>query len=542
MRTAIPVATLIGWIGWIAPYAHAQIGQSVIDTVHNLSVSGPGSIRATSEQEICVFCHTPHDSAPVSALWNRNELTSAYTIYSSSSLDALPDQPTGSSKLCLSCHDGTIALGDVLSRSSDIPITGGISTLPAGSSNLGTDLSDDHPISFPYDTRLTSSDPHLRPAGQLPDHVPLDGNREMQCITCHDPHDNSFGDFLVMNNDNAALCKTCHLPGGATITGHENCNSCHQVHTSPSGPLLLSQANVRGTCLECHDGSQLAGGAQNIAPDLNKISVHDTDSPADLIDNVTEHVGCSDCHQPHTIGSGEASAPTIPPNFGEIDGVNLSGTTVERASFEYEVCFKCHSDDRTVLPWSSRLITQSNTRLEFEPNAVSFHPVTAIGKNTDVPSLVSGWDETSRMYCTDCHNSDTGAHAGGGGPDGPHGSNIRSLLIDNYNTNHTVTESPEAYALCYRCHSRTNILDDRTFAGHREHIVDANTSCSACHDPHGISSVQGNSMNNSHLINFDTNIVTDHNGKLEFVDLGFRRSECTLTCHGVVHDRESYED
>src|SRR5580765_7275904 len=106
--------------------ASAQAQQSsIINSPHNLSASGPGAIRASNEQEICIFCHTPHNSAPVQPLWNRNMPVSAYTVYTSNSLDAVPGQPTGSSKLCLSCHDGTIALGSVLSRQQGIAMVGG---------------------------------------------------------------------------------------------------------------------------------------------------------------------------------------------------------------------------------------------------------------------------------------------------------------------------------------------------------------------------------------------------------------------------------
>ena len=143
----------------IALAATAQAQQSsIINSPHNLSASGPGAIRASNEQEICIFCHTPHNSAPVQPLWNRNMPVTAYTPYTSNSLDAVPGQPTGSSKLCLSCHDGTIALGSVLSRQQGIAMVGGITTLPPGKSNLGTDLSDDHPISFRYDSTLASRD------------------------------------------------------------------------------------------------------------------------------------------------------------------------------------------------------------------------------------------------------------------------------------------------------------------------------------------------------------------------------------------------
>ena len=40
--------------------AFGQRAKNIIQTMHNLSVSGPGGIKAVSEQEICVFCHTPH--------------------------------------------------------------------------------------------------------------------------------------------------------------------------------------------------------------------------------------------------------------------------------------------------------------------------------------------------------------------------------------------------------------------------------------------------------------------------------------------------
>ena len=81
---------------------------------------------------------------------NRSVPAGAYVIYRSSSLRANVGQPTWTSKLCLSCHDGTIALGSVLSRPSPITFAGGGDRIPPGSTNLGTDLSDDHPISFVY--------------------------------------------------------------------------------------------------------------------------------------------------------------------------------------------------------------------------------------------------------------------------------------------------------------------------------------------------------------------------------------------------------
>src|SRR5689334_8057584 len=174
-----------------AASAIGALGQqtSVVNSPHNLSTSGPGRIRATGEQQICIFCHTPHRASAIQPLWNRNMPVNAYRVYSSNTLSAVPGQPTGSSKLCLSCHDGTIALGSVLSRDQTIGMAGGITTLPPGKTNLGTDLSDDHPISFRYDSSLVSKNPKLIDPSAIPKNLRLDGQANLQCSTCHDAHD-----------------------------------------------------------------------------------------------------------------------------------------------------------------------------------------------------------------------------------------------------------------------------------------------------------------------------------------------------------------
>lgn len=540
MKTShLLVVTALG--GIVVALAFGQ-SQSIVDTPHNLSVGGSGGIRASSEEQVCIFCHTPHDSSPIQPLWNRFLPVAAYSVYSSNSLDANPGQPTGSSKLCLSCHDGTIAVGSVISRDQIIQMAGGITTIPPGASNLGTDLADDHPISFAYDSALLAKDPHLADPASLPAEIRLDANRELQCTSCHDAHDNAFGHFLVVDNSNSALCRSCHLISDTTIIEHEDCQSCHQTHSAPSGPYLLQGDRITNTCLNCHDGSHMQ--APNIGADLMKISVHDTDSPVDPTDPIPGHVTCADCHDPHTMMTGSASAPAIHPNFGLVDGINASGASVTQASAQYEVCFKCHADETAFTSsYIPRMITQTNTRLEFALSAVSSHPVVGLGRNPDVPSLKPGWTESSVMYCSDCHGSDTSDLAGGSGPNGVHGSNETPLLIARYETADHTPESASAYELCYKCHWRDGndgILSDRSFE-HDGHL-DEDISCSACHDPHGISSSQGTITNNSHLINFDTSIVfpDPNTGLLKYESTGRFSGLCYLTCHGEVHSPEEY--
>src|SRR5208282_3429080 len=85
--------------------AAAGAASRIIDTRHNLSVSGPGAIKALSETRICVFCHIPHNAAPQTPLWNKTIQPVTYILYESTTLTAHLKQPYGPTRLCLSCHD-----------------------------------------------------------------------------------------------------------------------------------------------------------------------------------------------------------------------------------------------------------------------------------------------------------------------------------------------------------------------------------------------------------------------------------------------------
>jgi predicted CXXCH cytochrome family protein len=550
-----------------ATAAMAQTTQRVKNTVHNLSASGPGAVRAQTETEVCVFCHTPHGSSGVEPLWNRRTDGGPYQIYRSSSLKAKLGQPTGASKLCLSCHDGTIALGEVLSRDAPIRMAGE-DRIPAGPSRLGTDLSDDHPVSFAYAASITQGVSELYPPAAIPPPIALDQNGELQCTSCHEPHDNSFGDFLVRANDAGALCLSCHRPefwrnsahaassrplpaedaaalGAEPSTPAQNaCNSCHRTHGAAGRPWLLDLENISATCIVCHDGS---AAASDIGRELRKTSRHGMSlEGAAAVESGPfvegPRVSCADCHDPHAAGSSEGSSGGAPASLAGMPGITLAGAPTRNVQHEHELCFRCHGDSPATTDSSvSRRIVQPNVRLQFQPTNPSFHPVGNPGVNGNVPSLIPSLTTASTIGCGDCHASDGNRKLGGAAPAGPHGSIHEPLLALRYELQDFAVESPDAYALCYRCHQRDSILRDDSFKGHRRHIVDARTPCSVCHDPHGISSAQGSSANNSRLINFDRAVVFPNGlGKLEYVNLGVFRGECSLSCHGKDHNRESY--
>ena len=258
------------------------------------------------------------------------------------------------------------------------------------------------------------------------------------------------------------------------------------------------------------------------------------------------HVECVDCHNPHAAHHNPIG--TVQGSFGQtvkgptlhVSGVTITGRETDNAAFVHEICFKCHGDG-IVRPRlvTSRQISQTNTRLEFQPSNPSFHPVGGSRRNRDVVSLIRPLRVGSVITCTDCHNSDNARFAGGTGSNGPHGSIFEPLLVRNYEVDDFTAESAAAYALCYGCHRRESILGDDSFTLHRLHVVDLRTPCSVCHDAHGVYRGQGNDVNHSSLINFDLSVVmpaeTQAGRRVEYIDTGTLAGNCTLTCHGRVH-------
>jgi len=559
------------WIA-VALLLAGSANADIATTRHNLSVSGPGPIQSTTEQEICVYCHTPHRARTTTGLlWNREDSTAVYAQYQSSSLKAIVGQPTGASKLCLSCHDGTVALGALVSRQTEIPFAGGIRFLPEGDTRLGTDLSDDHPVSFVYDESLAIDNGELASPSTLTSTVRLDQSGQLQCTACHDPHEDSFGKFLVRPNNFSGLCVTCHTRRDWPVSAHatsgatwsqtgpdpwpdteyttvaENaCRNCHAPHKAGEPVRLLNYIAEEDNCLACHNGNV---AATDIEPELLKEFGHKVqaftrihDAAEDATAFMPNHVECVDCHNPHRANGNTASAPLVAGTQAGVSGVTASGLATPEASFLYEVCFKCHADNnvKSFVP-ITRQHAQINTRLEFDLANPSYHPVEGIGSNPNVPSLIPPYSETSVIYCTDCHNNDASTASGGPGPNGPHGSIYSPILERNYTTLDHTSENTLEYALCYKCHDRDSILADDSFGEHDKHVRGEDAPCSACHDPHGVSAMQGNSVNNSHLINFDLNIVSPNSrGLLRFEDLGTFRGQCYLSCHGEDHDPESY--
>lgn len=561
------------FIAAILPLLLASLWSSaqISTTKHNLSSSGPGTVKATSETEICKFCHTPHNASSNVPLWNHTTSTAVYTLYSSSTMNATVGQPDGSSILCLSCHDGTVALGSVVNPSSTISF-GSITTMPAGKTNLGTNLSDDHPISFVYNSALAIADGQLKDTSALIRPVSLDKNGKMQCTSCHDAHDNTNGKFLVQTTQGSALCFSCHnrtywstsLHNTSTKTWNgvgtnpwqhttyanvadNACENCHQPHTAGGGARILNYQNEEDNCLNCHNGNV---DTKNVATQFSKFykhnvygytGVHDPTEAASLPTSL-KHVECVDCHNPHAANSSAATAPAVNGTSIGVMGVNSTGSPVAAASNQYEICFRCHADNSVFPNYITRWRGVGNRRLDFSISNVSYHPVEAAGQNTSMTSLLSPLTVSSVIYCTDCHASD-----GSGSPAGPHGSNNIAILKYAYDTTKfpmmgsswTSSDLMARWPLCFQCHNVSAV--STIHSGNSGHFLKY-VGCSTCHDPHGYDGTPapagggGVSSAFTKLLNFDTSVVKPNPADGKLIDVAGRK--CFMTCHlnGSVAD------
>ncbi|MCF8056188.1 MAG: cytochrome C [Desulfocapsa sp.] len=210
MKKLIVTSMVLGAGFLLASAANAAITDSKHDLSGSATLNNP-------ESQLCIYCHTPHHadtSAGDAPLWNHTLTTTAtFTVYSSTTLDAgALGQPGGVSKLCLSCHDGTVAL-DAFGG-----MAGNLGSIGADG-DLGINLSDDHPISFAYTSALATADGELYDpdgagtglGGDTITATMLFTGGLLECASCHDVHNNTgFDPMLLVDNTGSGLCLTCH--------------------------------------------------------------------------------------------------------------------------------------------------------------------------------------------------------------------------------------------------------------------------------------------------------------------------------------------
>ena len=210
----------------------AAIGGTIAGSDHDFSTSG------WAGGQICVPCHTPHKAITTvtgAPLWNHALSTvTSYTLYSSPTLNATVAQPGTSSKLCLSCHDGTVALNSFGGTTGSTFMSGGAKIGNAAQGATSSSLAAEHPIGFDYTTALATADGSLKdPAtanvtigsgtqtrtGTIASTILFGG--KMECSSCHDVHKmegSAPGSGILLrisgydaDGRGSLICRTCHI-------------------------------------------------------------------------------------------------------------------------------------------------------------------------------------------------------------------------------------------------------------------------------------------------------------------------------------------
>ena len=435
LASALIVMTILGH-----GLAAAQVSSDVLG-MHNLTAASGASIYSSGGLG-CTFCHAPHSGiGGISPLWNQKLSAQSYTPYASTTYpEQGHTQPTLgiTSSLCLSCHDGTVGVGQSAAYG-QLPMTGSMNSVDS----FGTTLTGSHPFSLVLPMKdapnlqssLVSQGKTADPTGAV---KLVAGN--IECTSCHDPHvqgmDRIAQNFLVRDSSNAQMCLACHDPnrvvqgqinplagytgsihqtatnqvspdghiGSYSTVGVNACNSCHLSHDSVAPARLLRPATpaapgndpVTQDCMTCHNGgTYLSPVPLNVMAEVAKTghplpsgtNFHDA-AEAVLLNN-NRHGTCVDCHNPHASNQTTqfSAPPALRPSQAGVSGISAADgvTVLTPAINQYENCLRCHGtstgEQRLIVYGYAPIRVVSapdplNVIPEFASTATSSHPVT----------------------------------------------------------------------------------------------------------------------------------------------------------------------
>lgn len=194
--------------------------------------------------DACVYCHIPPDGEASASDaeqiqgWNRiRPAVEGYTLYESPTFKSKAQVPNEITMLCLSCHDGSMAVdrivntprawtsGNVMTMHMKMNTNGDLnscSTCHDGTiahdiskKYIGTDMRRNHPVSIKYPGLATNMD-FVRFSSGF--NTPMDekgfsnGVRLfdgfVECASCHDVHNPNS--YKLLRTRGEFLCTTCH--------------------------------------------------------------------------------------------------------------------------------------------------------------------------------------------------------------------------------------------------------------------------------------------------------------------------------------------
>lgn len=196
---------------------------AILDSKHDFSSDSANTTYAVAgEDRMCVFCHTPHNAELSVPLWNRSGGGSTFLLYTTSStltsaVKVSAITTDNISYKCLSCHDGTVAIGSGVINGN----IGGAGDKISGATGVGRgtkSLTDDHPIGFDFSRVSANGDTYIQDftyatAAGMKFYKAGSLVNQMECASCHDVHGQAAEGtkFLRTSNNGSKLCLSCHI-------------------------------------------------------------------------------------------------------------------------------------------------------------------------------------------------------------------------------------------------------------------------------------------------------------------------------------------
>src|SRR5690242_3544948 len=115
-KKSVLVALTFVAMGTVA-FAGTAPKSGIPGSIHDMTKYGAldASDPESQQGRVCAYCHTPHhaitDGNDYLPLWSHKVTSTTFTPYASATIDASIDPTTmmeGPSKLCMSCHDGSV--------------------------------------------------------------------------------------------------------------------------------------------------------------------------------------------------------------------------------------------------------------------------------------------------------------------------------------------------------------------------------------------------------------------------------------------------
>ena len=233
-RTVISLAVAAFTMGATLAFAGAGAGTGIVDSKHDMrSYAASHGGAADSLDRVCAYCHTPHHAvedanADYMPLWSRAVTTGTFAGYESTTFSqTVVDPVVGPSRLCMSCHDGVVAIDAYYGAVGTATMVGddnfgGSAENHIGVGNDPKTLTNDHPIGFEYalakaaDAEIAAADTVFSGGASIESVLweNQDGAKIMTCATCHDVHNGptvADNAFIYGKQSDSAFCTTCHI-------------------------------------------------------------------------------------------------------------------------------------------------------------------------------------------------------------------------------------------------------------------------------------------------------------------------------------------